>query len=753
MAFNNPYSDNEEIEYTSQQFRNRLIESITNDKILAEIISEPILESYINDTVRTLCTIVEKSFNNNLDQCQKTIEFVSRWLLLTDENDNESLNTSINKDIWRLAHVHTFFEYDQNDLFSLYSACRITDQLDPTQSFYDNLFNHHHITRSIVREDLFRLMFDNLWRNLCHLCSTNDTTEQWIHSYTFISKYYPSNKVLQHMQLVHVKSQIEFMNLAYLIFLNEKLPESKELVLQLLHDTSLLHDDIDGRNINYETSICLKLLPTIINTIHKYLENQNLKNSTLMIDIQQWIISILKSSKQSCEQEIKYLFEFLNQPSCQLSLSMKQFLFDELINILFKLRRQNRPGSNKQNMDFWDRVPLLPIISECITDGNLQNYQISYHPSIITDTNQKQTLFDLFFFHLKRFANDETINCQLINKILMSSLPLINDKPVISIVEIFFKQLKDYFSIQMTALLFCEKNLNNHDQQKLNQITNKIIDKYLLIDPQSVQLNKDLKLFLSIIITKRSWNFLLNLLKSERFQRLNAQWSNTLYNLLEIKHNSQRNKLLQLCHQLQFTLTTNTTLSIFPKLHQPYEQLSKLIDQCIKSNDEQQRWKPLSDWIQLKLNSNPPVLNSIEIKVMLLLNIYYDYYCNNQLASLDTLLVFIENTLQPSPEELRVFCAFLQPEQYMIGYPSVNNHVDKNYLNNLFKLDCKDDDELSIRHSLVNLLAMILLSGKQNFLWTFAFEPLKLQNTLGEFKINNKKKVHTYSHRFWINTT
>lgn len=183
---------------------------------------------------------------------------------------------------------------------------------------------------------------------------------------------------------------------------------------------------------------------------------------------------------------------------------------------------------------------------------------------------------------------------------------------------------------------------------------------------------------------------------------------------------------------MQFTVTANKTLSIFPKFHQPYEQLSKLIDQCVKTNDQQQRWKPLSDWIQLQLTTNPPIINLTEIKVMLLLNIYYDYYCNNQLESLDSLLIIIENILQPSPEELRIFKVFIQPEQNMIGYPKLNNNVDKNYLNNLFTLDCKDDDELNIRHSLVNLLAMILLSGKQNFLWTFTFEPLTLQNTFGK---------------------
>jgi len=81
----------------------------------------------------------------------------------------------------------------------------------------------------------------------------------------------------------------------------------------------------------------------------------------------------------------------------------------------------------------------------------------------------------------------------------------------------------------------------------------------------------------------------------------------------------------------------------------------------------------------------------------------------------------------------------------MFGYPGMNNNLDKNYLNDLFKLDCQDDDELGIRHSLVNLLAMILLSGKQNFLWTFTFETLKLQNTLVKYKIHHKNEcIHFF---------
>ncbi|CAF1685278.1 unnamed protein product, partial [Adineta ricciae] len=167
-------------------------------------------------------------------------------------------------------------------------------------------------------------------------------------------------------------------------------------------------------------------------------------------------------------------------------------------------------------------------------------------------------------------------------------------------------------------------------------------------------------------------------------------------------------------------LSINQPSSIFPQFHQIYNELKTNLTNCINNN---QQWNILSDWIQLQQNPN-----RTEIKVMLLLNIYYDYYCTNQLASLNTLLPFIENTLEPLPEEMRVFRALLQPEQHMIGY---SRNQEENFLNHLFRVDCKDEDELPIRHSLVNLMAMILLGGKQNFLWTFTFQPLTLQNTFG----------------------
>ncbi|CAF4719416.1 unnamed protein product, partial [Rotaria sp. Silwood1] len=729
-------NENETTEYTFEQFRYELIKLILNDKILTDIINEHILNSYSNDLIRTFCTIVEKNFDENFLQCQKTIEFISHWLLLVDDNDRQSLEESTNKYVWLLAHVYTSFEYDQNDLLSLYSACRITDRLDSKQSFYDNLLHDNHVTRSEVREKLFRFMFDNLWKNLCEFCSNNNnnnnnnTSDLWMHTYTFISKYYPSDKVLQRTQLIEIKEQIEFMNLSYFILVNDKILQAKELVSNLLKDVHLVHINNNRLNRNQGKSFYLKLLPKIIDCIQQYFENKNINNSTLMIDIQQWIISMLKSSIESCKEDIENLFKGLNQSTYRLSLPMKQLLFDKLANFYVESKRNNRT-----TFDCWERlIILLPLIIECLEDDNLlEDYQLPYHPLIIIDNNQRQPLIDLFFFHLQRYFNDETIKCNLLNKIMQSKLQNMRIKRSKLATDIF-KKLKDYFLVRLTALLLCQTDISPDDQPILSRITLTIINTYLSIDRETIQLNQYHQIFLSTIISKRSWNFLFNLLKSDHIQRLNHQWATTLSRLLGMQQtiqNNNHNKYLQLCHQIQFTLSTNHTSSIFPKLHQSYEELKNILNNCVKEHIDDQRWKNLSDWIKLKRNMNPPDLDLKEIKVMLLLNIYYDYYCNNQLASLHTLLEFIENTLQLLPEELRVFRAILQPEQYMIGYPRRNDNVEKNFLNNLFTLNCQDEDELCIRHSLVNLLAMILMGGKQSFLWTFTFHPLTLQNTFG----------------------
>jgi hypothetical protein len=730
---NNNENENEISQYTFEQFRFKLINSIMNDKVLADIICERILHSYSNDLVRTFCTIAENNFKNDLDQCQQTVEFVSRWLLLIDENDRQSLDNFSNKYVWLLAHVYTSFEYEQNDLISMYSACRIIDRVDPTRLSYNNLFNDENMTRSDIREKVFRLIFDYLWQNLCELCSNNENNQKWIYTYTFISKYYPSDKVLQSTQLIDIKSRIEFMNLAYLIFLNEKTPEPQELVLNLLKDT----------NFNTE-SVCLKLLPKMIDIIHQYLENKNIDNSTLIIDLQQWILSILKSMTG----EINFLFKYLNQSTCRLSLGMKQFLFDELINISLKFK-QNK---NKQTVDIWDRLDLIPTILQCITNVDLlENYQIPYHPSRLSDHNDLQTrpiLLDLYFFHLRRRMTNETITCKLIKKGMLLKLPKIDNRHLKPFAENLFKQLKDYFRLKIIALLLCQTNIYDDELNQINSILSAIIAELLLIDQQPIQLNNHLKLFLSTIISKKSWNYLLNLLKSENIQRLNNQWANNLYDILKLKQTGKQNQYLQLYHQIHFTLSSNNDSSIFPKLHQPYEELREIVDTCIQKNTEKNQWKTLSDWIQLKLNSNPIELQLNEIKVMLLLNIYYDYYCNNQLSLIHTLLDKIENILQLSSEELQVFRVFIQPEQFMIGYSLRNN--DNNLLNNLFQLDCKDEFELTLRHMLVNLIAMILLGGKQSFLWTFVFQPLTLKNTFGKSIILFLSILLNIIIRIWI---
>ena len=686
------------------------------DKIFTKTISSSILKSYTIDSVRILYSSIEKNFRQHQDQCDKTIQFISRWLLLIDDHENSSLHSVVNSDIWFLAHVYTLLEYEQTDLFSLYSACRIMDTLDSTQSFYDSMFEQQSITRSKIQENLFELMFNHLWSNLRHVTQTNEHIQEWIQTYAFISKYYPSERVLQQMKLVDMQYQIQFMNLAYLILVNDQTLQPSELVQRLL---------LNNEEEHHRT--CLQSISIFIEIIYQYFQEKTADNCTLMIDIQQWIINTLKSTNRtSFQKEMINLLKFLNQPTCYLSFPIEEFLFDELMNINIEHLRR----SGQSITDSWDRLCLFPFIFQCLSDENLDNYQLPFHPSVIQNENQQQILLDLFFFYLRRLSTEDIIRSELINKILVTKkAPKIDNRTLIPIAENIFKQIKDYFLIQTTALLFCQTDFNEQNQQRLDQMLTTIIEQYFFIDEQTTKFNQHLELFLTIIINKHSWNFLLNLFVSECFQRVNSQWSNQINDLLQPKTNLKRNHHLQLCHQLQFTITTDNTTSIFPTLNQPFLDLTKIIEQCIQIDNIEQRWISLSNWIQSQLNFN----SHVEIKVMLLLNIYYSYYCNNQLESLEHLLTIIENKLQPSQEELRVFRVILKPKEFMIGYRQIDPVDDENLVNDLFKLDCHDDYELCIRHSLVNLLAMTLLGEQNSFLWTFIFDPMKLRNTLGEF--------------------
>ncbi|CAF1165379.1 unnamed protein product [Didymodactylos carnosus] len=140
-------------------------------------------------------------------------------------------------------------------------------------------------------------------------------------------------------------------------------------------------------------------------------------------------------------------------------------------------------------------------------------------------------------------------------------------------------------------------------------------------------------------------------------------------------------------------------------------------------------WLPLINWINEQQNVEENRLDLNEIKSMLILKIYYDYYCQgeNNLMLLHELLETLQMNMEFSPEEIQVFRVLLEPVENMIGY----NDEKQNYLNEIFKIDSTAEDELSIRHSLVNLISMIILSGKETFLWIFIFQPLLLQDTYG----------------------
>lgn len=719
------YRDERPAEPPEKQFRNELIRSLSNDKLLCQLLSPVILRSYTNDSIQRLSTIIKSNLHSNLFQNHQTVEFLSKWLLAIDENEDRPFPRSSNHEMCLLAQVYAKIEYEQQEILSLYSACLILESLDQQKFFITKETIH-----SRIRDDLFQTMFEQIWLKLVDLSShSSDHLQQWIYSYTLISKYYPSTEVLQRRELLQMKGQIEMMHLAYLIFLNEKTPQPMQLVSSLLQNVPLKKND---SCLISQTSGCLQYLPVILQKIDEHFQNESANSSCLMIDLLQWIRSIIEQT----QKDVLDIFRFFHQSFFRLSMSMKQFLFDGLANILMDIHTKKQSNSTPRKNDVWDCLRLLPLIVESLPEKNLGNYRLPYHPSVIPkDHNHQLILLDLYFFHLQRLVNEESIKHELINKILLPVTLTISDNSLRASVNSLRDQLRDYFAVYTTARLLCQPDSNNFDI--LKHALTAVIQQYLSVDQLTDQ-NSYAQLFFAIIISKQSWPYLLTLLQSELLQRVNKVWADQIYNLFQCKQDSSSS--LQIFHRLHFTITTKTTLSIFPQFHQPYHELSVRMEQRTKLSDGNGQWTSISDWIRSKLKDTQPPLTLTEIKVLLLLNIYYDYYCLNLLKLLNGLLEMIKAVLEPTEIELKIFQVFLEPETYMIGYPKDEANTETNELNNLFKVDCQDNTELSIRHSLVNLLAMILLSGQENFLWPFAFDPNRLQKTFGRSHEDRSKK-------------
>ena len=101
---------------------------------------------------------------------------------------------------------------------------------------------------------------------------------------------------------------------------------------------------------------------------------------------------------------------------------------------------------------FLRRFVEVGISADDISHKQLSSYTSSnnlsltnIHPSIFSVDNHlhtRQTLLDLYFFHLRRQMNNETISSKLINKGMLLKPPKIENNRLKPIVENIFKQLK-----------------------------------------------------------------------------------------------------------------------------------------------------------------------------------------------------------------------------------------------------------------------------------------------------------------------
>ncbi|CAF4795960.1 unnamed protein product, partial [Rotaria socialis] len=79
---------------SAEQFRSKLVTSILKDTTLADAITEHVLNSYLNDLVRTFCLVLEKQFPADHAQSEKVIGFIAKWIQLVDDDDLQLLQSS-----------------------------------------------------------------------------------------------------------------------------------------------------------------------------------------------------------------------------------------------------------------------------------------------------------------------------------------------------------------------------------------------------------------------------------------------------------------------------------------------------------------------------------------------------------------------------------------------------------------------------------------------------------------------------------
>ncbi|CAF1165362.1 unnamed protein product [Didymodactylos carnosus] len=470
----NNFSDNA---YTTDTFRNELYRKIIfSDEILKTIIEEgstDLIDLYRQDLVRTFCTITEKS-KDDLEKCSETIKYVSKWLQLFDERDQiefETIKNKRNEDIWLLCHVYTSFIYERNDLLSLYIACRTLDRLclEPKNIYNNN--NHHRTTldRSEFREQIFIEMFNALWKNLCDICSSQIINyTAWIQIYSFVSRYYPSEKICDQSQLRYMRSKLELMQIAYILFLNGTIPTSNELIQILMNENYF-----PSNSYYYSINQLLDLINNYFNIKNCSAEVKN----TFMTDIQQWIIVILKNNKQKddIQCQIENLFKYLIYSDRQIRSSVKQCFFNQLYHVKV-----------------------------------IENYNLPYHP-FLTENYERQDdnatiIMNLYFFYIKDILNDKTMTCAFIHKIHEFKVNILpNSIKQIKILQDLHQLIKNYLVIYCSALFLCDDNYGDNTEQWRRLLKN-ILTNYAPLQTEQHEhlFNNELQLFLSTIIIRQN---------------------------------------------------------------------------------------------------------------------------------------------------------------------------------------------------------------------------------------------------------
>eukprot|EP00698_Gefionella_okellyi_P000162 TRINITY_DN10146_c0_g1_i2.p1 TRINITY_DN10146_c0_g1~~TRINITY_DN10146_c0_g1_i2.p1 ORF type:complete len:5535 (-),score=1671.40 TRINITY_DN10146_c0_g1_i2:10-15267(-) len=616
-----------------------------------------------------------------------------------------------------LVHIHLTSAREMENLEQLVSACTCIHELHGQMP--EPLAEHR--SRKEFTQFVWHQVFESLWTDLTRLCSVSDeewpvAVTKWTSAFQFISQHFAPGELLQAVDDVPIHMELMAIAFLYLQSVQTDFEHGAEFIRHV-QQTQL------GQYSTYN-------LEAIVRQIVALIQDEN-KAAVIIVDLLIWFVKRSEWRNVSNNVNVKFLLQLMNG-SVTLFASGQTILRKQLKLYLLRAIEnafaRSEPANARRLLDERIAAELLqhaPLAADAM-----------YIPEYATVENEReqkgcallrQPLADVWFEHcvgetpqaapLEELARCSD-RCYHLLHLPRLQMTMRAAEQALAVSNAIQFAVSKHQLVVLSGVYFASQQLQQITRDSLQrQDVGQILDLCC-----QVSLNHSLNarfLFIDTVERIKGNDFVLALLRNDGFRSF-AQWAEPMSEALSVKvpTASLISKPMLMLGELPGELVTAQQAAL-------YDELSVCVDSAARSSN-------FAEFIQWVSDHCQTVEMRQQLKMMLLLKVYHDYFCANNLMPLHPLLAILLQqlpSLQLQVHECRVLMAFIHPEQSMIGYARPDNQ-----LNELFRAECHHRDDLPMRHALVNLLALVIghdVSPGRNFAWTHMFNPIALENTFG----------------------